>query len=255
MSSPDQLLEVLWKFVRGDLQASDFETWLYRQPDLESQLGKDLYLAAISTDFSNRSEVWKLRCALADHVRARTSIGCMCIRLRDVDVVDMGTFPAPEPAFEGEHDWSSEDVLRTLYEVQRRGSPLWWLWAARCRACGQGWLVGSEERQNDVYCMKRLAPEQLREIVDHGRWPSEFDTYEALLRIGLDAGRSVGFVDPLSSSMNATVVDLAKARPGICVSEIAKLLSLDLAIATELARRAVEREGVRVVFDTDLNDS
>jgi hypothetical protein len=251
MTIPDPVLAMLWKFVRGDLPASEFEMWLYSQPELELQLGKESYLAAISTDFSHGSEVWKLRCALAPLARAGTRVGCVCIRLRDVDVVDMGTFQAPQPAFEGERSWSHEDVLRTLDEVRRRDTPLWWLWAARCRACGQGWLVGSEERQNDVYCMKRLAPEQLQEIIGHGNWPPDFDTYEALLHIGLDAGRSVRFVDPLSSSMNATVVALAKARPGISVSEIARLLSVDVALARELARRAAEREGVQVVFDID----
>jgi hypothetical protein len=243
------LLEVVWGFVRGDSAVEVFERWVYEAPELEQALGKDLYLAAISTDFADEDAVRKLRGALAEYARARSGPGCLCIRLRSLDVVDMGSFQAPQPAFEADRTWSHEDVFRTLDRVKERGPPRWWLWAARCRVCGQGWLVGQEERQNDVFCMKRLAPDRLRELVEDGRWPTDFDRYETLLRLGADAGRSVRFVDPLASSMSTTVVELATARPGISVRELAGLLAVDVELARELARRAVEATGVRITFD------
>lgn len=249
MPSGTRVHDAVWEFVRGDSPGDVFEKWLYAEPGLEEVLGKDLHLSAISTDFANKEAVWNLRCLLADYARTPAMTGCLCIRLRIVDVVDMGEFQAPRPAFESDRSWSHEDVFRTLDRLKDRGSPFWWLWAARCRVCGQGWLIGQEERQNDVFCMKRLEPDALREIVENGRWPTDFDLYETLLRLGSSAGRSVRFVDPLASSMNATVVDLATARPGISVQELAKLLAVDVELARELARRAVDAKGVEITFD------
>jgi hypothetical protein len=251
MTTPAAILQALWKFVRGDSTAVEFERWVYGEPELEMELGKDLYLATISTNFSNKEAVWALRCALAAHARARSTVECLCIRLKDMDVVDMGTFDAPQPAFERDRQWSHEDVFRTLQTVKEHGAPLWWLFAARCRACGQAWLVGAEERQNDVYCMKRLDPGQLRKIIDEDRWPPDFEFYETLLRIGLEAGRRVLHIEPMASSMDATIADLARARPGIGVSEIAKLLNVDVVIARELARRAIKGNDLQITFDAD----
>lgn len=251
MSTPDDIIERLWAFVRGDVSVVEFEQWVYAEPRLESELGEELFLTAISTDFADREAVWSLRCALAAHARGRPAPDCLCIRLRALDVVDMGSFQAPPPAFEEGREWSHEDVFRSLERVADRGDPYWWLWAARCRSCGQGWLIGSEERQNDVFCMLRLDARQLRELVAQKQWPRDFDSYETLLRVGFERGRQVRFADPMASSMNATIADLARARPGIALSEVARLLNLDLTTATEMARKAVERDGVRITFDSD----
>jgi hypothetical protein len=67
--------------------------------------------------------------------------------------------------------------------------------------------------------------------------------------MGLDAGRSVRFLDPADSSMPHTIADLARARPGIAVTEIAKLLSVEVRLATILATRAMEAEKVTITFD------
>ncbi|MBF5042267.1 hypothetical protein FGE12_07640 [Aggregicoccus sp. 17bor-14] len=251
MRTPDDITERLWAFVRGDVPVPEFERWVYAEPRLESELGQALFLMAISTHFTDRAEVWSLRCALAAHARGRPSPDCCCIRLRTLDVVDMGHFQAPAPAFEAGREWSDGDVFRSLEQVAQRGDPYWWLWAARCRLCGQGWLIGQEERQNDVFCMLRLDARQLQDIVAQQQWPSDFDAYETLLRIGFDRGRRVRFAEPMTSSMNATIADLARARPGIAISEVARLLNLDLATATELARKAIGRDGVRITFDSE----
>ena len=250
MSAPADITEHLWAFVRGDVPVVAFEKWVYAEPRLEGELGAELFLTAISTDFANREAVWSLRCALAAHARGRVSPDCLCIRLRALDVVDMGHFQAPPPAFEAGREWTHKDVFRSLERVADRGDPYWWLWAARCRACGQGWLVGQEERQNDVFCLMRLDAGQLREIVARNLWPRDFDSYETLLRIGFERGRRVRFAEPMTSSMNETIADLARARPGIAISEVARLLNLDPTTATEMARKVVERDGVRITFDS-----
>ena len=250
MTQPlDPILKDLWKFVRGDLAASRFEQWIYTEPNLESHLGSNLYLETISTDFSDKEATWLLRTALAGHARSQSGLECLCLRLKDLDVVDMGTYRAPEPAFEKDREWTHEDVFQSLVEVKARGARYWWLWAGRCRICGQGWLVGQEERQNDLFCMRRLDDEELRAIERYDRWPTDFDTYERLLQIGLQAGRSVSFADPMDPSLGETIALLAQERPRIAVSELAVLLNLDPKLAAELAGRAVGQHDVEITFD------
>ena len=77
---------------------------------------------------------------------------------------------------------------------------------------------------------------------------------EGLLQLGFDAGRSARFVDPEDSSLEATMVDLARARPSISVSELATLLNLDRSLANRLALRASEEDGVEISFDSEATD-
>ena len=170
-----------WRFVRGDEPARTFERWVYDEPTLEARLGAALYFELISTDFGDPSAVLSIREQLGPYVRALPGRGCYCVRLCDLDVVDMGTFHAPMPAFEQDRDWRHADVLGTFEEVRRRGQPYWWLSATRCTACGQAWLVGQEERVHDVFCLRRLDEVEVRAIDEDDRWPTDFDTYERLL--------------------------------------------------------------------------
>ena len=244
----------LWRFVRGDLPPIEFERWVYAEAPLEEDLGNSLYMEVISTNFADKEAVWSLRGALGRHLRSLRSPNCMCIRLRDLDVVDMGTYNAPAHTFEQDHEWTHEDVFDHLEEVKVRGARHWWLWSARCRTCGQCWLVGQEERQNDVFCMRRLDAEEIQAIEREDRWPADFDSYERLLQFALDSGRSVRFIDPEDSSLGTTIVDLARARPRISVGELSTLLNLDRALATQLARRASEEHGVEIALDSEPTD-
>ncbi len=162
-----------------------------------------------------------------------TSPDCECGRLEDLAIVPMG-----------HHD----HVFRTLDIVQKRGMPWWWLYTAVCNACGQPWLVAQEERHNDLFILRRLDPATTELLARDGVWPSDFDRYETLLEIGRAAGHSVRFCDVADSPLLHTVADLAKERPGICVSELASLLNLDPTVAADLARQ-VESESVRITFD------
>lgn len=145
----------------------------------------------------------------------------------------------------GDHD----DVFRPLATVAERGGRWWWLYASRCDACGQGWLVAQEERQNDVFIIRRLGQATMFRLIEHSEWPDEFDSYETLLVIGLKAGRRVHFVDPADSSLRWTIEDLARERPGIAVSELAVLLNLEVSLANELARMVSEATDVTITFD------
>ena len=179
--------------------------------------------------------------------------GCECGHFHDLAVVSMG-----------QHD----EVFRTLQMVRKRGMPWWWLYASTCSVCGQTWLIAQEERQNDLFILRRLDPATAERVIRDAVWPQDFDRYETLLEIGREAGHSVRFADVADSPLMHTIADLAKERPGIRVSELASLLNLNPPVAAELARRVVsgspcgcfvcqsshavvEPGAVRVTFDAE----
>jgi hypothetical protein len=165
-----------------------------------------------------------------------SDLTCRCITLPNVAVIDMGE--------------ESEIVLGTIEERRSRGEPFWWLWCGECTRCGQWWLVAQEERQNDVFCLRRLAVDEATALLENKIWPPDFDSYEALLRLGLKAGKRVRFAEPEeANSLRWTIADLAKARPGIRVSELAELLNLEIDTALTLAKRAVRNDGAVIEFD------
>jgi|GEM_PF-3623599 len=166
----------------------------------------------------------------------RTSSSCRCASLSDPAVIHMGK--------------ESDAVMSFIEERGKRGDPYWWLWYGECACCGQKWLVASEERQNDIYCLKKMDAATADRIVSKNKWPSDFDAYDVLLRLGKKAGIEVKFADPYNeSSLEWTIKDLAKGRPGIKTSEIADLLNLDSVTAVNLSRRVVDNEKVAITFD------
>jgi hypothetical protein len=74
----DPILQQLWRFVRDDVPAAQFEQWVYSEPDLESHLGCELYLLTISTNFADKDATWSIREALAhDPARWQRSMALM----------------------------------------------------------------------------------------------------------------------------------------------------------------------------------
>lgn len=160
---------------------------------------------------------------------------CLCAELSEIAVIDMGD--------------ESEKVFLAFTQLKKRGMPYWWLSVYQCSECQQSWLVAQEERQNDIFCLYRLNTVTMEDVLDNDHWPTIFDHYESLLRIGLEAGKSVRFLDPLNSSLRWTISDLAKDRPGINIPEIAKLLNLDMELAEEIARKVSREDNVHISFD------
>ena len=160
---------------------------------------------------------------------------CTCSGLANPAVVDMVDTVTTIDRFE---------------TVRERGEPYWWLHASRCRSCDTHWLVAQEERQNDVYILRRLTMSELNGILSQAQWPPDFDHYETLLRLGRAAGHTVRWLDPLGdSSLEYTVADLARDRPGISVAELADLLDLDRDIAAVIADKARSLHGVSIAHD------
>jgi hypothetical protein len=160
-------------------------------------------------------------------------LDCRCVTLSNLAVVEFG---------------NDESVFRSLKLVERRGEPYWWLGLYDCTVCGTAWLVGQEERLNDLYVLLRLSAGEAAAIVQEGNWPSAFDCYATLLRIGRDHGTAWRFVDPADSRLERTIIDLAQDSPGIGVAEISDLLNLTLPEARALCRKAVGKASVRITL-------
>lgn len=224
--------DVFWRFIRGDLPVSEFEAWLYEQRNLEGLLGPSDYLTVISADFRDFDAVARVRDFLEQFTRRTWPTGCECPSLSDVAVVDMA---------------NTRGALDHFVELSHRGDPYWWLHLSECSLCRTPWLVAQEERQNDVFILRRLPPKEAEAIVLDHRWPPYFDSYATLLRLGRDAGHSVTFLDPLgSSSLVTTMCDLARESPEMTLNEMAELLNIEMALAEALAEQALLKHGVRV---------
>jgi hypothetical protein len=234
----DPVLSDLWRFIRGDDVAA-LEQWVYaRSDELESRLGKQAALDVLAANYRSPEAIARVRDVLREYAERVSGLECRCVTLPNIAVIDMGE--------------ESERVLATIEERQSRGEPFWWLWCGECTRCMQWWLIGQEERQNDVFCLRRLIDDEVTALLEDTLWPSDFDTYEALLRHGLRAGKSVRFAEPEEAkSLRWTIEELAKARPGIRVSELAELLNLDTDLAETLARRAAREDSVLIDFDGD----
>jgi hypothetical protein len=161
-----------------------------------------------------------------------TNSKCRCATLAEIGIIDMG---------------DTADTCDHFEPIKERGDPYWWLHAARCNSCSTEWLVAQEERQNDVILIRRLTPNELSRILRENVWPADFDQYETLLRLGRAAGHTVRWVDPINdSSLEWTMADLARQRPGISVTELAELRALDKETASTIADRTVIRHGVSI---------
>ena len=254
MKISGELLQTFWRFVRGDTDPREFEKWLYADQTLEAVLGDSLYLASIETDFRDRESVFQLKEQLRAFASTHDLSNCLCIRHPNITVIVMGCH---------------EDFFASLETTHERGQPYWWLFATDCTSCGESWLVAQEERHNDVYILRRLELAEREAIRAENCWPSDFDRYETLLKIGKDAGHSVRFFDPfsfqaklwkdaglsgkffdpLNSFLVDTVRELAKARPGIRISEIASLLNVSNDLAVALAQKAAKRSQLEITID------
>ncbi len=231
----DSALLAVWRFVLGDTAPEAFEAWACSEAGIEARMGTELFLEVISTDYRDPHRVHEVRQRLFEWASAFAPPSCWCFSVPDPAVLDMGD--------------DHLAVFATFVKESTRGALFWWLSTYRCSSCDARWLVAQEERQNDVFCMRRLGEGEAASIRSGRGWPKDFDRYEGLLEMGLSAGRSVRFADPMRSSLPWTIRDLAAAQPGIRVSTLARLLNLDPETAHALARVVARREGAVIEFD------
>lgn len=231
MLTSKEIFDECWRFIRGDTPTHEFESWVYKTSELESSFSEDFYMTLISTDFALEGPVYVLKEELKNNLSGLAERECECHTLPNSADVGMG-----------EHD----HIFASLDESANYGEPLWWLWLAKCSVCGQYWMIASEERINDVFVLKRLSNSTALEILQKGQWPDDFKEYSSLLQIGRDRGHSVRFVDPVSPALVQTVIDLAKANPGIEIQQISNLLQVDLKQAEAIVDVAVKQTEVSI---------
>ncbi|WP_086735002.1 hypothetical protein [Erythrobacter colymbi] len=149
---------------------------------------------------------------------------CECSTLGDFAVVGMGG------------DGRDERVFSTLMEVAKHGGDAWWLYASRCSACGQDWMIAQEERIHDNFYFKRLTAGELKMIEEQGAWPPDFVRFEDVIRLGPHHGQVARFFD--TNDLTDTVKELMEVRSDISASEIAYMFVLSEREAERLMDRA-----------------
>ncbi len=207
-------LETLWAFIRADLAVLDFETWLYGQEGLEVALGAELYLAMLSVNYRKMEEVFDIKQALKDVLPAPTA--CECHMLPNLAVVPMGM------------NGLDQRVFATVEEVVVAWPEQSWLSSARCRTCGQDWLIAAEELIYDDHLLRRLTAEETDDIEGGKAWPTDFDTYEKVLVAARDLSRPCRFIDPMSPALVYVVRNLIADRSNIQTAEIAWMMGIDV---------------------------
>ena len=159
-----EIPERLWSWVRDDTPTDEFERWAYAEVALESFLGSERWLRLVGIDFRNDDQVWRLRKDVRWWLEELAPRRCDCPTWRDDDRIPITRETMPD------------DFLKR-FEVLRSRSP--WVDLARCRVCGQAWYLALDTRDDD-YWLHRLSEPDVREIIEDNRWPTTFDSIEAV---------------------------------------------------------------------------
>lgn len=219
----DDQRQVFWKFVRGDLDANEFEKWLYNEAALETALEDEFYLTLIGCDFRSREDTFKIRASIRLLLEAGEN--CRCSSVRNLDSIEMGG------------DWFFEKFFATLTKLASPPTEQWWLYISRCNACSTNWLVAQEERIHDQFYVERISDHAVQKA-QAGIWPDQFQTYADVLDIGVKLGvREFRFLDPMSGALQVTVEELLITIPKISAKEV----GIKLGIAPQHAQLLIDK--------------
>ena len=150
---------------------------------------------------------------------------CECATLGEFAVVGMG-----------DSEGRDERVLATIGRVVDHGGDQWWLYASRCSVCAQNWMIAQDERIHDNYYLRRLSSDQMRTIVEQGKWPPQFLRFEDVIKLGPDNNQVAHFIDP--NDLTDTVKELIEARDELTPASVAYLFCLSERRAAKLIKRA-----------------
>lgn len=65
----DSRIEIIWKFVRGEILVNDFEKWTYSEESLATLLGDALYLKILSANYSDEKAISQVKQLLYDFIK------------------------------------------------------------------------------------------------------------------------------------------------------------------------------------------
>lgn len=164
--------EVLWRFVRGDMEAAEFESWLYashEDQELRLLLGADLVLELLQIGYNEPRSVQRVGAMLREHLLRSLGSDCRCLSWKDLTVLPLGYDPVDERSALLEEYFD--------YTVIARRTP--WLECVRCKACGQAWYLATDTVHTDAHRLLRLDAADVDQI---GRdvWPTVFDGWDAV---------------------------------------------------------------------------
>jgi hypothetical protein len=152
---------------------------------------------------------------------------CACSTLGDFAVVGMG-----------DSEGRDERIFATLVEVVKHEGGAWWLYASRCSACAQDWMIAQEERIHDNFYLMRLSGDQMKSISERGVWPPVFLRFEDVIKLGPDHRQVARFFD--TNDLTDTVKELMEARPDISPGDVAYLFVVSEREAARLMDRATK---------------
>lgn len=213
-----QAIDFCWRFVRGDVDAPSFESWLYDAKDLDRALGPDAYLDAISVDFADAKQVANFKHTLKEKLPQVADCACHLMPSKTILPHSVSTVTAFE-------------------FVEREVSSLRWLHRVACTHCQTVWLAAIDSRIYDVWIMARGASADMPEV----------KTYHGLLETAVKLGANVRYDDPMNSvEIPAAINILAQETPGIALSTIVALLPVDHSVTRHHALNAISENKVRI---------
>jgi hypothetical protein len=212
-----------WAFARGEFDPKAFEQWLFGQPDLAFEFSEEFWLELLSANYASREDVWTIRKKLAVAIDGARS--CECPKIADLSAISMGG------------DWYFEKVFEPFETVLNYGPDKWWLYIARCEACGTHWLIAQDERIYDEWYLRRISAADVATALN-GQWPRDFWLYEDVLWLGVVKSTPPRFLDAMSPALVETVADLLRDRPDIEIARIGQLLGISDRHAVRLIAEA-----------------
>ena len=155
----DELIPVIWRFIRGNLAVNEFEQWVYKTPEIEKLLGNSLYFDLLVCNYQEKGQIWEIKKKLQIAIDRIYLRKCKCITWKDDQKVPISA----------DTGWES---ISEDFTVLVNRTP--WLQLSRCKNCGQYWYVASDTFDDDYY-LYRLGDEEAAEITQKGIWPAVFD--------------------------------------------------------------------------------
>lgn len=148
-----QPLNMVYQFLRGDMQAFKFEEWIYSGKHIEEIIGKEVYHEVISLNFKDKFELDKIRSLLMTAVEGFLKNKCLCRAIKDSDAKVIGA-----------SEWLYSTTLRTV----KRRTP--WIRLDRCTDCGENWLIATDTVHEDKSYFQRLTKGDAEKIELKGQW-------------------------------------------------------------------------------------
>jgi hypothetical protein len=160
----EELIQVIWQFIRGGRAAAECEQWVYKTPQLERLLGNSLYLDLRVCNYQKRNQVEKIKKALEFAVDQIMPRECDCMTWLDNQKIPMGI----------DTRW---EILSADFEILVKRTP--WLEFVRCKSCGQYWYIATDTI-DDVYYLYRVGDGEAGKIIQNAIWPPVFNSLAAV---------------------------------------------------------------------------